>query len=125
MGKALLSLVMPYMKSRTINSLRKEGALNITLKPEEMTKPAMDQARIDLANASKVSFYSPFPPFQISPALPRCICGAFMGYCAPQVFSLCQVQLNLPNLHYQKDGRLPCSKMYPEYSLFNIEFVIS
>lgn len=56
MGKALLSLMMPYMKARSINALRKEGALNITLKPEEMLKPVMDQSRLDLALAPKVPF---------------------------------------------------------------------
>lgn len=54
MGKVLVSLVMPYMKTRSINTLRKEGALNITLKPEDMSKPAMDQARIELSLASKM-----------------------------------------------------------------------
>ncbi len=54
MSKVLLTLMMPYMKTRTINTLRKEGALNLTLKPEDMTKPAMDQSRIELAMASKV-----------------------------------------------------------------------
>eukprot|EP00026_Physarum_polycephalum_P000270 Phypoly_transcript_00270.p1 GENE.Phypoly_transcript_00270~~Phypoly_transcript_00270.p1 ORF type:complete len:988 (-),score=126.97 Phypoly_transcript_00270:2585-5365(-) len=54
MGKVLLSLMMPYMKTRSINTLRKEGALNITLKPEDLAKPAMDQARIELSLASKM-----------------------------------------------------------------------
>lgn len=54
MGKALMPLMMSYMKSRTINALRKEGALNLVLKPEEITRPIQDQGRLDLALASKV-----------------------------------------------------------------------
>jgi hypothetical protein len=57
MGKVLMSLMMPYMKTRSINTLRKEGALNITLKPEDLAKPTMDQARIELALASKVRYH--------------------------------------------------------------------
>jgi len=54
MGKALVPLLMPYMKCRTINSLRKEGALSLILKPEELTRPVQDQARLDIASASKM-----------------------------------------------------------------------
>ena len=61
MGKVLISLMMPYMKTRSISTLRKEGALNITLKPEDLAKPAMDQARIELALASKVRYYILLP----------------------------------------------------------------
>jgi NCK-associated protein 1 len=54
MGKALMPFMMSYMKCRTINILRKEGAINLTLKPEEITRPIQDQGRVDLAIASKV-----------------------------------------------------------------------
>ncbi len=35
-----------YTKLRTINLLRKEGALNITLKPEDMARPVADKVYI-------------------------------------------------------------------------------
>eukprot|EP01112_Ceratiomyxa_fruticulosa_P019008 TRINITY_DN6153_c0_g1_i1.p1 TRINITY_DN6153_c0_g1~~TRINITY_DN6153_c0_g1_i1.p1 ORF type:complete len:1157 (-),score=241.56 TRINITY_DN6153_c0_g1_i1:17-3487(-) len=54
MGKALMSTMMSYMKSRTITALRKDGALNLTLKPEELGRPAQDPGRLDLVLTSRV-----------------------------------------------------------------------
>ncbi len=45
LGKTLVNLVMLYNKLRTVQILRKEGALNITLKPEDMAKPIIDKVQ--------------------------------------------------------------------------------
>lgn len=44
-GKILNNLTFIYSKIRTIPSLRKEGVLNITLKPEDMNKPITDKVK--------------------------------------------------------------------------------
>jgi hypothetical protein len=43
LGKTLVNLLPIYSKLRTVPTLRKEGAINIGLKPEEMTKPIVDK----------------------------------------------------------------------------------
>lgn len=42
-GKALLNIFPVYSKLRTVTMMRKEGALNITLKPEDMAKPIREK----------------------------------------------------------------------------------
>lgn len=107
MGKVLVSLMMPYMKIRFINTLRKEGALNITLKPEELVKPAMDQARIELALASKMYLW---------------IVYGFI--CTPGAFAL-QGSVELAKFALSEGYLTPVFKeisvpLYPEYAyLFN------
>jgi hypothetical protein len=40
--------------NRTINGLRKDGALNLTLKPEEMTRPITDRYRLELSMTNRM-----------------------------------------------------------------------
>ncbi|KYQ89693.1 component of SCAR regulatory complex [Tieghemostelium lacteum] len=53
-GKVLMSLEPTYQKRRIITLLRKDGALNLTLKPEDIARPVQDQYRIELAYASTI-----------------------------------------------------------------------
>jgi hypothetical protein len=46
LGKTLVNLMPLYTKLRTVPMLRKEGAINITLKPEDMAKPIIDKVNI-------------------------------------------------------------------------------
>jgi len=43
LGRTLTNVMQLYTKIRTIPVMRKDGALNITLKPEEMAKPITDK----------------------------------------------------------------------------------
>lgn len=113
MGKVLVSLVMPYMKTRSINTLRKEGALNITLKPEDMSKPAMDQARIELALASKVlALLLSLPLFFLLMIVIRCTCGSCMDFCVHQECLLSLALLISPSLHSLRPTSLLCLETY-------------
>jgi hypothetical protein len=42
-GKALLNIYPTYAKLRTVTMMRKDSALNITLKPEDMAKPLTEK----------------------------------------------------------------------------------
>jgi hypothetical protein len=46
LGKTLINLFTLYAKLRAVTILRKEGALNLTLKPEEMSKPVTDKVSL-------------------------------------------------------------------------------
>eukprot|EP01114_Cavostelium_apophysatum_P008095 TRINITY_DN2037_c0_g1_i3.p1 TRINITY_DN2037_c0_g1~~TRINITY_DN2037_c0_g1_i3.p1 ORF type:complete len:968 (+),score=390.05 TRINITY_DN2037_c0_g1_i3:690-3593(+) len=54
LGKTLVTLLPLYMKIRTITILRKEGAINIALKPEDMPKPVSDKFHFQLDHASSM-----------------------------------------------------------------------
>eukprot|EP01133_Synstelium_polycarpum_P006513 gene6513-7543_t len=53
-GQVLMSLEPTYVKRRFITQLRRDGALNLILKPEDIARPIQDQYRIDLAYASRM-----------------------------------------------------------------------
>ncbi|KAF2077623.1 hypothetical protein CYY_001086 [Polysphondylium violaceum] len=53
-GTALSSFESTYAKRRVITQLRKDGALNLILKPEDIARPVQDQYRIELAYASRI-----------------------------------------------------------------------
>eukprot|EP01132_Coremiostelium_polycephalum_P004043 gene4043-5061_t len=54
-GQVLMSLEPTYAKRRVITQLRKDGALNLILKPEDIARPVQDQYRIDLAYAGRMN----------------------------------------------------------------------
>ncbi|EGC34074.1 component of scar regulatory complex [Dictyostelium purpureum] len=53
-GQALFSFESTYAKRRVITQLRKDGALNLILKPEDIARPVQDQYRIELAYAGHI-----------------------------------------------------------------------
>ncbi|GAM28510.1 hypothetical protein SAMD00019534_116860 [Acytostelium subglobosum LB1] len=53
-GHTLLSVEATYSKRRLITQLRRDGALNLILKPEDIARPIQDQYRTDLTFASRV-----------------------------------------------------------------------
>jgi hypothetical protein len=42
-GKNIVNVIMPLTRIRNVPTLRSEGTLNITSKPEEMPKPITDK----------------------------------------------------------------------------------
>ncbi|KAK5577165.1 hypothetical protein RB653_002103 [Dictyostelium firmibasis] len=53
-GNALSSFELNYAKRRVITQLRKDGALNLILKPEDIARPVQDSYRIELAYAGRI-----------------------------------------------------------------------
>ncbi|EFA80340.1 component of SCAR regulatory complex [Heterostelium album PN500] len=54
-GHVLMSLEPTYAKRKLITQLRRDGALNLILKPEDIARPVQDQYRIDLTYASRMN----------------------------------------------------------------------
>lgn len=54
MGKTLVNLMAMYTKLRTVNMLRKEGSLNIFLKPEEMCRPIVDKYHYQIPKSDAI-----------------------------------------------------------------------
>ena len=42
-GKTMINIILPYTRARNVQTLRSEGTLNITTKPEDMAKPVTDK----------------------------------------------------------------------------------
>ncbi|GAM26866.1 hypothetical protein SAMD00019534_100410 [Acytostelium subglobosum LB1] len=53
-GTVLASLEPTYAKRRFITQLRRDGALNLILKPEDIARPIQDQYRTDMLYASRI-----------------------------------------------------------------------
>eukprot|EP01119_Soliformovum_irregulare_P005153 TRINITY_DN1660_c0_g1_i1.p1 TRINITY_DN1660_c0_g1~~TRINITY_DN1660_c0_g1_i1.p1 ORF type:complete len:1147 (-),score=374.72 TRINITY_DN1660_c0_g1_i1:168-3608(-) len=60
MTNTLISFFPLYSKMRTVAVLRKEGALSITLKPEEMTRPVTDKSIVQLGLDSQMTLWIVF-----------------------------------------------------------------
>lgn len=54
LGKTLIGFFLAYSKARNIPILRKEGVLNITLKPEDIGKPIIDKFHYQLIYVPKL-----------------------------------------------------------------------
>lgn len=54
LGKTLINLLPLYTKLKTVTLLRKEGTLNLTLKPEDMAKPVVDKFHYQLVNSNNM-----------------------------------------------------------------------
>lgn len=57
LGKTLSGLIFLYSKGRSIQMLRKESTINITLKPEDMSKPT--SGKVKFLNLSKKESVDP------------------------------------------------------------------
>ncbi len=57
LSKTLSNLIMLFTKLRTLPVLRKEGALNITLKPEELLKPIVDKFHFQGVHSSQMTLW--------------------------------------------------------------------
>lgn len=59
LGKTLSGLIFLYSKGRSIQMLRKESTINITLKPEDMSKPT--SGKVKFKSFKKESIDPKFP----------------------------------------------------------------
>eukprot|EP01116_Phalansterium_solitarium_P020789 TRINITY_DN6234_c0_g1_i1.p1 TRINITY_DN6234_c0_g1~~TRINITY_DN6234_c0_g1_i1.p1 ORF type:complete len:614 (-),score=205.63 TRINITY_DN6234_c0_g1_i1:120-1961(-) len=71
MARALSSLQMTYLKMRTYTSLRKEGTLSLTLKPEQMAYPVVDKFRHQLCHAENIYLSIMYAALLV----PECLAG--------------------------------------------------
>lgn len=60
LGNTLVNLMPLYAKIRTVTLLRKEGSLNITLKPEEMGRPTIDKFHFQMMHDSQLYLWITF-----------------------------------------------------------------
>lgn len=53
-GKSIVNVVLPYSRMRNIPTLRSEGTLNITSKPEDLPKPVTDKFIFAMSHGSEM-----------------------------------------------------------------------
>jgi NCK-associated protein 1 len=55
LGRSLQNHLLMFSRARTVATLRKEGTLNLTLKPEDCTKPVIDQFLLQIHLVPKLT----------------------------------------------------------------------